>query len=164
MQCKCSHWSSPKTLQQTFRVSEIFIGAGGLDLPFYVLCEKQSSSTVSFSGTASVWCSTCSECSALLAAPRLPFKALCPRNDQVSLVCEGNEVLFGNNKIKMENKILASPWFCLGFKFVKQSLWVSFQVAEATLEQLQKHSTKMKNPASELKPRRWMRTFFLQHT
>lgn len=35
---------------------------------------------------------------------------------------------------KMESEILASPWFCLGVKFVKQILWASFQVTKATLE------------------------------
>lgn len=73
------------------------------------------------------------QCSALSAAPRLPFEAC--------LFCEGNEVLFGNYKNKNENKLLVSLWFCL--YFVNQSLWAGFQVAEATLEQLQKHNTKM---------------------
>lgn len=113
--------------------------------------KKWSSSTVSFSARAIIWRSTCSVfCIACSTSASL--WGLCPRNDQVALVGEGDEVLFGNNKSKMENKILGSSWFCLGVKFVKQSFWASFHVTEATLEYLQKYNPKMKNPASELQP------------
>lgn len=128
-QCKCSHHSSgERHCRKLFRFLKSLQVLIALIFVFIFMWKiKQQQSTLQCHGQHVAQHSLRVLCTA--PAPRLPFKASCPCNNQVPLFVRANEILFGNNKTKKENKV-----FSLGFKFVKQNLWDSFQITKATLE------------------------------
>lgn len=102
-------------LQQTFQLSKTFLGAGGLSLHFYVLCENEAAAQYpSVPQPHMVQHLSSTSRPSAQGMTKSPFFVRAMR------------FCLETTKTRWKTRYLGTPWFCLGFKFVKLSLWASF--------------------------------------